>query len=119
MLYHWLGWISLAACILLLAKYIALISKNKRANALLRKIHKPLGLAVIGTGAVHALISILKRPTELAAILSGAALLALIVLLARTYFARTKLKAKWFRMHRHLALLLIALLIVHVLLSIS
>ena len=38
----------------------------------------------------------------------------LIVLLARTYYARTKLKSKWFNMHRHLAIFLIVILVMHI-----
>lgn len=87
MLYHWLGWITFATCILLLAKYIGRISNNKSVNMFLRKIHRPLGIFVIGIGAIHGLISFVKHPQEVAEIFSGVLLWVLIVLLARTYYA--------------------------------
>lgn len=119
MVYHWLGWISFASCVLLLAKYAGRTLNSKSVNMLLRKIHKPLGNAVIGTGAMHGVLSLIKHPQEIAENLSGVLLWALIVLLARTCYAKTKLKSKWFRMHRHLAIALTVILAVHVVISIS
>lgn len=114
MLYHWLGWISFAMCILLLAKYIGRIVNNKSVNMFLRKIHKPLGIAVTGIGAIHGLISFMKHPQEIAENISGVVLWGLIVLLARTYYARTKLKAKWYHMHRHFAIFLMVMIVIHI-----
>ena len=114
MFYHWLGWISFAMCIILLAKYIGRILNNKSINMLLRKIHKPLGIAVVGIGAIHGLISFIKHPQEITEIISGVLLWVLIAFLARTYFARTKLKSKWFNMHRHLAIFLMVILVIHI-----
>ena len=114
MVYHWLGWISFASCVLLLAKYAGRTLNSKSVN-----MHKPLGNAVIGTGAMHGVLSLIKHPQEIAENLSGVLLWTLIVLLARTCYAKTKLKSKWFRMHRHLAIALTVILAVHVVISIS
>ena len=96
MFYHWLGWISFAMCFLLLAKYLGRILNNKSVNMLLRKIHKPLGIAVIGIGAIHGLISFIKHPQEFSEIFSGVLLWVLIAFLARTYKdCRNLLKGDW------------------------
>lgn len=119
MFYHWLGWISFAMCMLLLAKYIGRKLSSKRIHTLFRKIHKPFGIAVIGIGAIHGVISMIKQPQEIAEIFSGVFLWALIVLLARTYYARAKLKTKWFKMHRHFAIILMVILVIHIAIAIS
>ena len=114
MLYHWLGWISFAMCVLLLAKYIGRISKCKNINNSLRRLHKPFGIAVIVIGVVHGLLSFIKCSQEVVANLSGIFLWALIALLAVTFYSRKKLKSKWFALHRFLAVLLVASLVIHV-----
>lgn len=87
-------------------------------NAFFSKIHKPLGIAVIATGAIHGLLSFIKHPQAITENLSGILVLVLLILLALTYCARNKLKAKWFPMHRVFAVLLIAVLIIHIVVSI-
>lgn len=119
MIHHWLGWISLAFCVLLLAKYLGRISKNTRFNLALRRLHKPLGLAVIAVSALHGIICFFKKPQFSLPAITGLALFALILALARTFYARKKLKAKWFPMHRHLSALLCAVTALHILISIS
>lgn len=119
MLYHWLGWISLALCVLLLAKYIGRVSKHKNTNNLLRKLHKPLGIAVIAIGTIHGLISFIKNPQEMVANFSGIILWVLIALLAVTFYARKKLKSKWFVLHRILAMLLVVVLVMHLLFALN
>ena len=113
MLYHWLGWISLVMCILLLAKYMGRVSKCKRINSSLRKLHKPFGTAVIVMGTVHGIVSFIKHPQEMTANFSGMILWVLIALLAVTYYARKKLKSKWFVLHRLFSVLLAVMLVMH------
>lgn len=115
MLYHWLGWASLASCVVLLAKYIGRVSKHKNTNNVLRKLHKPLGFSVIVIGAIHGIISFIKHPQEMVANFSGIILWVLIALLAVTFYARRKLKSKWFVLHRILAILLVVVLVMHLL----
>ena len=119
MLYHWLGWISLAMCILLLIKYIGRVSRNKTINYALRKIHKPLGIAVIAVGAIHGVISIIKSPQEIAANISGLLVWLLIAFLAATFYARKSLKSKWFKLHRMAAVLLIVGLVAHIAIAVA
>ena len=114
MLYHWLGWVSLAICVLLLAKHIGRVSKNKKWNLPLRKIHKPLGLAVIGISVLHGILCTVKHPERIAVNLTGWMLFLMIAALAGTFYAKAKLHGKWFRLHRYLAALLCAFLAVHV-----
>ena len=117
MLYHWLGWVSLAICVLLLAKYIGRVSKNKKLNLPLRKIHKPLGLAVIGISALHGILSFGKSSERIAVNLTGWMLFLLIALLAGTFYAKAKLHGKWFRLHRYFAAFLCILLLVHIVIA--
>lgn len=114
MFYHWLGWISFAMCVFLLAKYIGRISNNKSINRWLRRFHKPVGIAVIGVGFIHGIISFIKKPEEVVGIFSGVFLWVLIVFLAQTYYARVRLKSKWFNRHRHLAIFLMIILAIHI-----
>lgn len=117
MIEHWFGWISFAFCMLLLLKYIGRISGHKKINKGLRKIHEPLGLAVIGISALHGIICFVQRPQKMTENITGWILILLLVFLARTFYARKKLKAKWFSMHRHLAIIFSVILFVHVVIS--
>lgn len=117
MIHHWLGWISLAVCALLLAKYIGRISKNKTINQFLRKLHKPLGLAVIGISALHGIICFVRKPQFTIQNVTGILLFVLIIALALTFYARARLKAKWFKLHRIVAVVLVILMIIHVAVS--
>ncbi len=119
MIHHWLGWISLVVCTILLAKYIGRISNNKKINQLLRKIHKPLGIAVMGIATIHGVISFIKSPTVNIQNITGLILLVFIFLLARTFYAKTRLKAKWFQVHRNLAILLCVIMVIHIIVSFS
>ncbi len=119
MIHHWLGWISLGVCILLLAKYIGRISNNKKVNQLLRKIHKPLGMMVIGIATIHGVISFIKNPQAIIQNITGLSLFVLIFNLAITFYARKRLKVKWFQIHRYLAILLCILMAIHIILSFS
>lgn len=115
---HWLGWISFVFCILILAKYIGRISKNKTLNSILKKIHKPLGITVIGVAAIHGITSYIEAPQVSVTSITGIILFALIIMLARTFYARKNLKAKWFQMHRHLSIILSIMIVIHVLFAI-
>ena len=117
MIHHWLGWISLAICVLLMAKYIGRISGNKKLNKLLRKIHKPLGIAAIAITILHGGISFIKTPQALIQNITGVLLLVLLILLARTFYARKRLKAKWFPMHRHISIVFCVLTAIHIVVS--
>ena len=112
-LYHWLGWISLAICLLLLAKYIGRVSKYQSFNRFLRKAHKPLGIAVTIIGIIHGFISFMKHSQDVTANVSGLFTLVVICLLAATFCVRTKLKSRWFVLHWLLSIVLIVLLTIH------
>ena len=118
MLRYWLGcvlgWLSFALCVVLLAKFIGRVSKVKAINNVLHVLHKPFGIAVILTGLIHGLYLIIKHPHALAGNITGAFLMAAIIILMITYLLRKKMKAKWFLAHRILSVLLVALLIVHI-----
>lgn len=97
MIHHWFGWISLAMCILLLAKYIGRISKNKKINQSLRKIHKPLGIAVIGIVFLHGIICFIKTPQAIIQNITGLILWILLIGLAETFCARAILMQNGFK----------------------
>lgn len=52
-------------CIPLFLKFIGRVSKNKKLNKSLRKIHKPLEIAAVALGTIHSVISIIKSPQEI------------------------------------------------------
>lgn len=118
MLYHWLGWISLAICVVLLMKYIGRISKVKTVNQLLRKIHKPFGLAIIVVAALHGILSLIKSSHAVMENATGIILFLIIILLARTFYVKEKLRAKWFQMHRHLATVMLIMMITHIIVAV-
>lgn len=117
MLHHWFGWISLVIYVLLLAKYVGRISNNKNINLLLRRIHKPLGNAVIGITTLHGVISFVKNPQAIILNITGLILLILELILAKTFYARTRLKAKWFQLHRYSAVILCVIIAIHIIVS--
>lgn len=116
MIHHWLGWISLALCVVLLAKYIGRVSGSKGLNKRLRALHKPLGIAVTVTAALHGAICLVKCARTLS-LITGAAALALILALALTYCLRTKLKKRWFPLHQQLSIATAILCALHVAVS--
>ena len=118
MIYERLGKIAFTICVLLFMKFIGRVSKNKKFNSALRKIHKPLGFAAIASGAIHGVISIIKSPQQIVANISGISVLALMAFLAVTFYTRKSLKSKWFKLHRIAAVLLIAILVSHVVIAV-
>lgn len=119
MIQHWFGWISVVLCVVLLGKYIGRISRWKALNQFLRKWHKPLGLAVIVVAALHGVWCWYKAPQAVLANATGWLLFLCIVVLARTFYARSKLKAKWFQMHRHWAIVLGVVMVAHVVICVA
>ena len=119
MIHHWLGWISLAICVLLLAKLIGRLLKSQKLNKILRKIHKPLGLAVIAISAVHGIISFIKNTPALLQNITGIILFILIVILAVSFYDKKRLKKQWFKIHRYSAAVFTAAMIIHIAVSFS
>lgn len=117
MIFHWLGWFSLAFCIALMLKFVARKSRNKKVNKIFRVIHIPVGVMLLFTGTVHGLLSIIKVANRLLPIGSGIALLIVIAFLAATYMHRKALKKNWFKLHRMATLALIPVLVLHVVTS--
>lgn len=117
MISHWLGWISLVIGLLLLAKFFGRLSKNKTTNQYLRKIHKPLGNVLIAIAVVHGALSFAGNTQALLQGFTGLLALLSAFFLARTFYAKKKLKNKWLQMHKHLALLFFVLIVIHISLS--
>lgn len=117
MVSHWLGWISLALCIVLLAKFVGRISKNGKLNQLLRRIHKPLGSAILVVGLLHGVLCFAETLQASVTVMTGVLLIACFAAMTGTFYAKTKLKARWFSLHRKLSLLAVLLLAVHVILA--
>lgn len=117
-----LAWVSTLLCIAEALRYAARISKNKALNRAFHKSHIPLGVLLLITGGLHALIA--GNPPgaglseiELAPVFFtlnwGTACFICSVLLAVSYLARKGLRKKWMPLHRILTVLMIALLAVH------
>ena len=111
------GRIAFIICVPLFLKFIGRVSKNKKLNNALLKIHEPLGIAAIALGTIHTVICIIKSPQEMLANISGILALILIAFLAVTFYARKSLKFKWLKLHRITTVLLIAILIPHVVIA--
>ena len=111
------GRIAFIICVLLAIKFIGRVSKNKKLNKALLKIHEPLGIAAIALGTIHSVISIIISPQEIVANISGILALMLIAFLAVTFYARKNFKFKWLKLHRITTVLLMAILIPHVVIS--
>ena len=118
MISHWLGWVSFAICILLLSKVIGRMSKNQKLNLVLRKIHKPFGIAVIIIGTIHGILCFTDIFELNVEVVTGIVLMLCVIALARTFYARKKLKAKWFQMHRYLSIALLITMIIHIVLAV-
>ena len=117
MISHWLGWISLVIGLLLLAKFFGRLSKSKIINQYLRKIHKPLGNALIAIAVIHGVLSFAGNTQALLQGLTGLLALLSAFFLARTFYAKKKLKNKWLQIHKHLTLLFLVLIVIHISLS--
>ena len=80
-------------------------------NRRLRRIHKPLGIALIVTALIHGLIS----STGLLNFSMGTVALVLAVALGLNFYLRKRLKAKrgWIFYHRVLTLVFVAAVLMH------
>ena len=117
-MYDRLGKIAFIICVLLFVKFIGRVSKNKKFNNVLLKIHKPLGIAAIAIGAIHGVMYIIKSPQQIVANILGILVWILMAFLAVTFYTRKSLESKWFKLHRIAAVLLIAALIAHVVIAV-
>lgn len=117
MISHWLGWISLSCCSLLICKYPARKTKIKKLNGILRKLHIPIASLLLTTGIIHGVITFIKVPYRSISILSGLALLILLSLVSASYYFRKTLKKKWMTFHRVGTIVVIPLLIFHIVIS--
>ena len=81
-------------------------------NRLLRKIHKPLGIALIGVTFLHCRFSSQKLGFS-----TGTLCLVLTTVLFINYMARKQMKKHWMKIHRGLSLALLILLILHIILT--
>lgn len=87
-----------------------------KANRYLRKMHKPLGAAVILMSLAHGILAF--RGHDLPTI-TGKLCFLMLLLLLLTYFLRSQLKKQWITLHRLLTVLLWLLVIGHVVLQIG
>lgn len=83
-----------------------------KLNSFLRKIHKELGILTIVLTFLHCRISSQKLGFN-----TGTICLALLILLACTYFFRKYFKKKWIIFHRYLTVILVITLITHILIT--
>lgn len=114
MIDHFFGWVSLVLCIVLLAKYLGRISNKKTLNQLLRKLHKPLGLAVLAIAALHGILCFVREPHEIVSHITGIIPWILMLCLALTFYARKNLKSKWLSTHRFLSIVLCITTVFHI-----
>lgn len=83
-----------------------------KLNRSLRKIHKPMGVLLIGTGFLHCFFSDQKLGLN-----TGTACLFLTVMAFISFLLRGFLKKRWLPLHRLWTLALWVLLIGHVILT--
>lgn len=117
-----LAWASAFLCIAAALRYPARASRVGALNRGFHKIHIPAGILLLATAALHGVFA--GNPpdapvagAELAAVLFtvnwGTGCFLCAVLLAASYLPHKKLKKKWLAIHRVLALLMAALLALH------
>lgn len=108
------GWLATIIFVVLMAKFVGRVSKKKYANRALRKIHIPLGIAIIVIGMVHGLIYLIGYPQAILGNFTGIVLMMNTLLLAATYFAKKVMRVSWLTAHRQFSISLIALTVVHI-----
>jgi uncharacterized protein with FMN-binding domain len=119
-----LAWVAAILCLLTALKYLARRSGNRALNQAFRKIHIPLGVALLVAGGLHGILA--GNPSfatltdfSLAPVLFtlnwGTACLVLSILLGLTYLLRKTLKRRWMILHRIVTVALLACLVIHVL----
>lgn len=109
-----LGWVALAICLVLFAKIIGRLSKNQKLNQILSKIHRPTAVFLIVLSIIHGALCIAEKFRLNFEVFTGIMCLICFMLLAYSYLKRTQLKAKWFKMHRYVAIVLAVLLVLHI-----
>lgn len=117
-----LAWSSALLCIAALLRYPARVSGVGALNRGSHKIHIPAGILLLLTAALHGVFAgnlpdADAAGAELASVLFtfnwGTACFLCAVLLAVSYLPHKKLKRKWLPIHRVLAVLMAALLVLH------
>lgn len=117
-----LAWVSALLFIVAVLRYPARVSRVGALNRGFHKIHIPVGILLLASAALHGLFAgnppdVPMAGAKLTAVLFtpnwGTACFLCAVLLAASYLPRKKLKRKWMPVHRVLALLMAALLALH------
>lgn len=117
-----LAWISALLCIAAVLRYPARVSGVGPLNRCSHKIHIPAGILLLLTAALHGLLAgnlpdAALAEAELAPALFtfnwGTACFLCAVLLAVSWLPRKRLKRTWMVVHRALAVLMAALLVLH------
>lgn len=117
-----LAWISTFLCIVAALRYPARVSRVGALNRGFHKIHIPASILLLATAALHGVFAgnppdTLMVGAEFAAVLFtvnwGTGCFLCMVLLAASYLPHKKLKKAWLTIHRVLAVLMVALLILH------
>lgn len=115
-----LAWGAVLCVLLAAGRYLARVSKNKKANRLFHGLHLPLGLLGLLLGLLHGLLAgnipggTVLWGSMLLTANWGSACFLLMLLLAGSYLLRRQLKNLWMPVHRVLTVLLLAALILHV-----
>lgn len=117
MISHWLGWLSLGFCVVLMLKYIARKSKISSLNLFFRKLHIPIGVVLLIIGTLHGVIAFVKVSDRSIPIITGITTGLLIFFIAATYMFRKNLKKKWMHFHRIGTVLLLPSILLHLLSS--
>lgn len=116
-----LAWISAVLCIAAVLRYPARVSRVAALNRGFHKIHIPAGILLLASAALHGIFAGNPPDTPVAAAEPAAVLFTVnwgsgcflcAALLAASYLPHKKLK-KWLVVHRVLAVLMAALLVLH------
>ncbi|MDL2324118.1 hypothetical protein LJC61_03060 [Ruminococcaceae bacterium OttesenSCG-928-A16] len=102
---------------MLALKYIARKLKISSLNLFFRKIHIPLGVALLAIGTAHGVISFAQVTGRTAAIITGILTIILIFFIAATYLFKKRLKKRWMHLHRIGTVALLPCIFLHLLLA--
>lgn len=111
------GYLCLVTVLLLLIKFIVRKAGWEEGKLFFRKIHKPLGIAVIVIVLFHMVCTFSVWDTRnLSVMISGIILGLFVIGMGATYFFQKKLDGKWMQWHRMIAILIVIAIGSHIIL---
>ena len=102
-------------CFLMGLKYLCKKKKWEVANRILRKMHIPVGILILGILIIHIISTFpVWQMRNIVVIISGFVMTIFIIAMPFTWIFRKKLSHKWIKIHRIGTVIIFCVLVLHI-----